>query len=69
MRRYETATAVIKRWKVGGLIVAELKSRYGLSTRSLVIEPRDSGEVIRSRHRKRSAAMRAAKRGTAKPRR
>ena len=58
----ETATARVKRWPAAaGVIVAEVVSKYGLSRRWLVRARADNGnERILSRHRRPTAAWRAA---------
>ena len=61
-RRYTTATCVIRSWAAqdGPYRVAEITSLFGLPKLYLAIQRQPGGgETIVSRHRKRSAAIRA----------
>lgn len=64
-KKIDTPVAVIRRWwvneKDSGLFLLEVKSKFDLPTRYLVVRRHASGnETIVSRHRRRSAATKKA---------
>jgi hypothetical protein len=61
-KRRVTSTSIIRSWmhESGRYRVAEVKSTLGLPTLVLAIERlRNGSEIVRSRHRKKSAAFKA----------
>jgi hypothetical protein len=59
----ETVTAIIHRWLYGpGFAVDEIKNKFKLPTRYVVVRRLPGGEHVVSRHRNRTAADRIASR-------
>lgn len=57
----ETETATIRRWKTpdGDYAIDEIRSKYGLPDKVLVVQILTTGERKVSEHRTRSAAIKA----------
>ncbi len=67
-KKYQTSTAVIRRWACQTqqdalYSLLEVTSLYGLPRRYLVVQKlREGGEVVISRHRKRTSAVKVLQR-------